>query len=322
MNRIQQTLLTISGLGCLLLSCGKQPASDQALTTHVQAKLYADPVTKPASIDVAVKNGVVTLSGDAPNSGVELEAMKIANGTSGVRRVNDQIKVNPAMAANQLPGTGSQPPQNPPQNPAAYPPLSSQPSSPAPSQLSPPPQTAPPSTPPPAVPATVTVPAGRDISVRMIDSINSAHNTAGQVFRASLYAPLVSHGRVVVPAGAPASVLLTYAKGAGRIQGKSELEVRLSRIEYRGHSYRIDSTIYEEKGKARGQQTAVRTGIGAVAGAVIGAIAGGGKGAAIGAGAGGGAGLGANLFTHGQQVRIPSETVLTFRLEAPLKIQP
>jgi hypothetical protein len=99
------------------------------------------------------------------------------------------------------------------------------------------------------------------------------------------------------------------------------LEVRLSRIEYRGRSYRVDSSIYEEQGKARGKQTAVRTGIGAAAGAVIGAIAGGGRGAAIGAGAGGGAGFGTDLFTHGQQVKIPSEAVLTFRLEAPLRIQ-
>jgi hypothetical protein len=154
----------------------------------------------------------------------------------------------------------------------------------------------------------------------MIDSINSARDTTGQVFRASLYAPLVSHGRVLVRAGAPVSVLLADAKGAGRIRGNSELEVRLSRLEYHGHSYPVDSSVYEETGKGRGKGTAVRTGVGAAAGAIIGAIAGGGKGAAIGSAAGGGAGFGSAIFTHGQQVKIPSETVLHFRLEAPLHL--
>ncbi len=116
------------------------------------------------------------------------------------------------------------------------------------------------------------------------------------------------------------SVLLANARSAGRIQGRSLLEVRLSAIDIHGHRYPVDSSIYEETGKARGQQTAVRTGIGAAAGAVIGALAGGGKGAAIGSAAGGGAGFGVNALTHGQQVRIPSETVLTFRLRRSLTI--
>jgi hypothetical protein len=155
----------------------------------------------------------------------------------------------------------------------------------------------------------------------MIDSINSATNTSGQVFRATLYGPITRNGRVVIPAGEPASVLLADARDAGRIKGASELEVRLSQIVYHGRTYRVDSSVYEEVGKARGKQTAVRTGIGAAAGAIIGAIAGGGKGAAIGSAAGGGAGLGTDLFTHGQQVKIPSESIITFRLEAPLTVQ-
>jgi hypothetical protein len=156
----------------------------------------------------------------------------------------------------------------------------------------------------------------------MIDSIDSAHDTAGQVFRATLAAPVAVHRRVVLPRGTPVSVLLAESKSAGHIEGRSELEVRLSRIDYHGHSYAVASSVYEQQGKARGQQTAVRTGVGAAAGAIIGAIAGGGKGAAIGSAAGGGAGFGLNVFTHGQQVKIPSETLITFRLERPLTLEP
>ena len=154
----------------------------------------------------------------------------------------------------------------------------------------------------------------------MIDGISSKTNTAGQTFRASLSSPIVVDGRTVLPSGSGATVLLDSAKGAGRIKGSSELEVRLVKLEHAGRAYDVDSSVHGEVGKGRGKQTAVRTGIGAAAGAVIGALAGGGKGAAIGSLAGGGAGAGFQLATHGQQVTIPSESQLTFRLESPLDV--
>jgi hypothetical protein len=96
------------------------------------------------------------------------------------------------------------------------------------------------------------------------------------------------------------------------------LELRLVSIAYHGVDVPVSSSTYEAEGSRRGQQTAIRTGIGAAAGALIGGLAGGGRGAGIGAAAGGGAGLGVQLLTHGQQVKIPSETQIMFRLAAPL----
>ncbi|MBV9613287.1 MAG: BON domain-containing protein [Acidobacteriaceae bacterium] len=318
MNRIRLFPLIAICMAGLSVSCGTKSANDQALATQIQAKLYNDPLTKPANIGVVAKDGVVTLTGDVPSAQTELQAMKIANGTTGVKSVSDQMKVNAVMAANELP-TASNPA---PSAEGSYPPVSSAPagSPPAPAST-PPPITAEPASAPPQ-PVAITVPAGERISVRTIDSIDSQHNVTGQVFRGTLYAPVVVRGRVVVHAGAPVSLLLAEARGAGRIKGRSELEVRLSAIDYHGRSYPVDSSAYVEEGKARGKQTAVRTGIGAAAGAIIGAIAGGGKGAAIGSAAGGGAGFGVDAFTHGQQVRIPSESVLTFRLETPVTLQP
>ncbi len=125
---------------------------------------------------------------------------------------------------------------------------------------------------------------------------------------------------MIVPAGAPATLQIQSVQAAGRIKGSSELSVRVTSIEYRGKTYEVNSSVYADAGNARGKQTAVKTGVGAAAGAIIGAIAGGGKGAAIGSAAGGGAGFGWNALTHGQQVKIPSETILTFRLAAPLTL--
>jgi hypothetical protein len=156
------------------------------------------------------------------------------------------------------------------------------------------------------------------ISIRMIDGIDTGHNHEGETFRAALSAPMTRGNRVIVPAGAGATVLLTEARGAGRIKGSSALELRVTSLEYRGERVPVETGVYEAKGNSRGKQSAIRTGIGAAAGALIGGLAGGGKGAGIGAAAGGGAGVGFQLLTHGKQIKIPSETEIGFTLAAPL----
>lgn len=319
MYRLRTGLFLPVFLSILLAGCGAKSANDQSIITNIQSKLYADATTKPASIGVAAKDGVVTLSGDVPSSAVELEAMKIANGTAGVRSVSDQMKINNALAG-QLPNAGAPPLAA--AAPESYPAASSTPPAAAPPSTPPPVPDAAAAPPPsaPAEPVVYTIPAGDRVSVRMIDPIDSGRNTAGQTFRASLDSPLVSHGRVVIPAGAGATVLLAEDKGAGRIKGRSAVELRLTSIEHRGRTYQIDSSPYEAVGKARGKNTAVRTGVGAGVGALIGALAGGGKGAAIGSAAGGGVGFGSSALTHGQQIKIPSESVITFRLEAPVSV--
>jgi outer membrane lipoprotein SlyB len=77
---------------------------------------------------------------------------------------------------------------------------------------------------------------------------------------------------------------------------------------------------YELKGKSRGASTAKRTIGGAAVGTIIGAIAGGGKGAGIGAAVGGGAGAGSEIITKGDQVKVPSETLLDFTLQQDVTI--
>jgi len=166
----------------------------------------------------------------------------------------------------------------------------------------------------------VQIPSGSRLTIQMIDSVDSETHRTGQVFRASLDEPLMHEDDVVVPRGADVYVKLIESKSAGRMAGRSELRLELVRMVVNGRSYLLDSTEYEQAGASRGKQTATRVGIGAAAGAAIGAIAGGGKGAAIGAAAGAGTGTAVQVFTKGQQVRIPSETRLEFRLEAPVDI--
>jgi hypothetical protein len=292
--------------------CGGSP-SDQSLTTQIQSKLYSDAATKGSNVGVAVKDGVVTLSGNVASSDVALEAMKIVNGTQGVKSVQDNLTVNGTPDAKE--SASARPAQarhharsDAPAQAATRDAERSSAQS-APAEAKPAPQ-----------PVEFTVPAGQRIEVRTIDTIDSRHAEAGQTFRASLDAPLVAGSRVVAPAGSSATIVLASAKQSGRIKGHSILELRLSRLQCNGNWYPVDTSFYEAKSKSRGKQTAIRTGIGAAAGAAIGAIAGGGKGAAIGSAIGGGGGLGLQLFTHGTRVKIPSETVLSFRLEQPLTV--
>src|SRR5690242_12711717 len=166
----------------------------------------------------------------------------------------------------------------------------------------------------------VTLPAGQSLLVRMIDGVDSSKNHVGDIFKASLETDLNVNGQVVARKGTDVYGRLATADKAGTFSRKSELQLELTRMVIDGRDYPIVSSDYNVQGKGRGGDTAKRVGGGAVLGAVIGAIAGGGKGAAIGAAAGGGAGAGVQIITKGQQVKVPSEALLEFRLQQPVTI--
>ena len=175
---------------------------------------------------------------------------------------------------------------------------------------------------PPAVtpPASVTIPAGTRISVRTIDAIDSTKNQVGDRFQASLEEPLTVDGAVVAPKGADVYGRLTESKTSGTFAGRSQLRLELTGIVVNGQTVPVATGEYELAGKSRGASTAKRTVGGAAVGSIIGALAGGGKGAAIGAGVGGGVGAGSEIVTKGDQVKVPSETLLDFTLQQDVSI--
>ena len=308
-DKLGSFLATLFLAGSLTVSCSLLAPDDAAITKNIQAKISSDPLLKNSSVEVTTRGRVVTLTGQAPDDSAHLAAYKIATGQRGVKKVDDQINVPlapPESSAETNPETNHDASST---TPAAPEPASpSQPGA----------ETLPSPSSPQSI--TVTVPADTRMAVRTIDRINSKTNHGGQSFRASLDTPIVVNDRVVVPAGADANLKLIYAKSAGHMKGRSELALKLSSISFQGKTYRVVSSDVTRVGKSRGKQTAERVGGGAVLGALIGAIAGGGKGAAIGAAAGGGAGTGVQIWTHGQQITIPPETRLNFKLERPLEI--
>ena len=298
--------------------------SDETIANDIKAKFFADTQLKATNLEVAVRDGQVTLSGEVPTDSARYQAFRLAADTQGVKRVEDRMSVKVAEAA---PPPAPEPEPAPAPKPVRRAKAAPVQHDPDPAPLPPPvpvaaaPAPAPaPAEPEPPKPVQVEIVAGTPVVVRMIDGIDSEVNRAGEVFRASLDAPLMAEGEVVVPEGADLFVKLIESKSAGRLAGRSELRLELIRLQFQGKSYPLVSSTYEQVGTSRGKRTAATVGGGAAVGAIIGAIAGGGKGAAIGAAVGGAGGTAVQVLTKGQQIRVPSETRLEFRLEAPLDI--
>ena len=113
---------------------------------------------------------------------------------------------------------------------------------------------------------------------------------------------------------------LTESKESGTFTGRSQLRLELTALVVNGQTVTIVTGDYQLTGKSRGASTAKRTVGGAVVGSIIGAVAGGGEGAAIGAGVGAGAGAGSEIITKGDQVKVPSETLIEFTLQQDVSI--
>lgn len=292
-------------------TAGVKKVNDQMVIEDQGAQASADASTPPAT-DTTTPSPALSAApsvAPAPAKHVGLAKPHTAHHAkadeSGERyaQTSPDSNSNPPTATDQ---SSSMPPAD--QNPPPAPPVV------------PPPAPAAPVPPPPPPPKQYVVPAGTTVSIRMIDSVDSSVNQPGEVFQASLDAPIVVGNDVVVPKGANVYVRLTSASSAGKMTGQSELRLELVKLEYQGGSFPLVSTTYAEQGKSRTKDTEKKVGGGAILGAIIGAVAGGGKGAAIGAAAGAGAGGVYQGATHGQQVKIPSETKLDFQLDQPATI--
>jgi BON domain len=183
-----------------------------------------------------------------------------------------------------------------------------------------PPANAPP--PPPARPQPhkITIEQGTQMTIRLIDSIDTEKNQVGDTFHATLNAPLSAEGMEAIPAGTDVTGHIVDLKSAGKFAGQSLVVLQLDSISSNGKSYSLQTDQYRKEGSSRGKNTAEKVGGGAIIGGIIGAIAGGGKGAAIGSAAGAGVGGGAQAASKKQSIKLPSETVLNFTLQAPVTV--
>jgi hypothetical protein len=176
--------------------------------------------------------------------------------------------------------------------------------------------------------ASITIPDGVQMKIRLTSQISTKTNREGDRFQAvvldpSEYADAVIEGHIA------------KLNRSGKATGKTELALAFDSISMRdGRSGRFAAQIervYEsetvktvdEEGNvetgSRTKDTATRSAGGAVLGAIIGGIAGGGKGAAIGAAIGAGVGVGSVFIQGGKDLILDPGTEILIRTAAPAR---
>lgn len=324
----------------LFIGCkSSQPAAhtDQQITSDIQAKIQGESALSNQNIQVSVANGVATLSGSVTDDASRALAGNDSGTVGGVKTVVNNLVVQQVPAQNAqrnrtIPQQAPAPTR--PEHKTSRPqlaedrhhdqqPLGLAVNQPAPqmAQAPPPPvQPAPAPAPPKPVVKQVTLPAGTVLPIRITEALDSKTTQSNDVFHGSLAGDVGVQGVIAIPSGAPVIGRVVDAKDAAHFAGSALLSLELTQVSAHGQKLSLVTEAYSQQGAGRGKNTAVKAGGGAVLGAIIGGIAGGGKGAAIGTLAGGAAGTGVNAATRGQQVTIPSETLINFTLQSPVTL--
>jgi Protein of unknown function (DUF3011) len=168
----------------------------------------------------------------------------------------------------------------------------------------------------PAMPEVTRIEPGTVVPVRTNQYISSAR-ADGRIFTGSVSQDVMgSNGALAIPQGSDVELIVRNA-------ANGDLVLDLESVMINGRRYAVDASANridadKKEGVGANERTGKFVGGGAILGGLIGAIAGGGKGAAIGAGVGAAAGAGDEMATRGREVRVPSETLLTFQINQPL----
>jgi hypothetical protein len=171
------------------------------------------------------------------------------------------------------------------------------------------------------VPDSLTLPTGAILQVRTTGWLSSDGNKTGDNVILTLDQPLVVDGLVVARRGQTVMGRVADAEKAGRVKGVSRLGLSLNQLTLvDGQLVDVKTSLIKATGGTSNGRDALAVGGTTGFGAAVGAAAAGGSGAAIGAGAGFVAGIAGVLLTRGRPTVIPPESLLTFRVEAPITI--
>ncbi len=162
------------------------------------------------------------------------------------------------------------------------------------------------------------IPSGTQLDIRTNERIDARDgNSTGRDYDAEVANDIVNErGDVLVPRGSDAQLSVFRADNNELVLGVRSLEIN-------GRRYSVQSgdiTREGNEGLGANRTTAKHVGGGALLGTLVGAVAGGAKGAAIGAAVGAAGGAAVQVLTKGREVNVPAETILTFRLDQPLRL--
>lgn len=261
---------------------------------------------------IAAAVAAILLAGVLPAFGQD------SNPSPGWRKVGE-----PPTSSVPAPPEQAQQPQYPagPQPQQSYPPPASQqyPAQYPAQQPGPPPQYQ--QGPPPQLPSQLTIPAGSWLTIRVNQPLSSDHNQPGDAFTGTLAQPVVVNGFVVARRGQTIAGRVAEAAKAGRVQGTSRLGLEVTELAVAdGSQVPVRTQMVLRSGPTSVGADAAAIGTTTGMGAAIGAAAAGGFGAGMGAIAGAGASIIGVLVTRGRPTEVYPETLLTFRVEAPVMV--
>jgi hypothetical protein len=172
----------------------------------------------------------------------------------------------------------------------------------------------------------LTIPSGTKVPVELKHAVSSKGTREGDGVYAETTFPVVSNGRVLIPAGTFVQGRISQIKRGGRIKGRAEVLMHFTTLIYpSGYTVLLPGAVENAPGV---DKTSVKDGegtirsdsqkgekIGTVAtsagtGAVVGGLSDGGKGALIGAGVGGAIGTAIAMLTRGNDVKMDAGTTL------------
>ena len=168
----------------------------------------------------------------------------------------------------------------------------------------------------------VIVPPSSVIGLQVTTSLSSERAQVEDRVEARVTRDVLSGGRVAIPAGARAIGSVTLVERGGKVKERARLGVRFHTLVLAdGSEYSLRTDGIFREGESPTGESARKIGGAAIGGAILGAILGGGKGAAIGGATGAGAGTAAVMTGDRNAATLPSGTIVTVRLSAPLAIQ-
>jgi hypothetical protein len=166
--------------------------------------------------------------------------------------------------------------------------------------------------------ATMEVPSGTEMDVRLTNALNSGTAQVEDRFEGTTLVDVNVNGRTLIPAGSVMRGIVSTVEPATRTNRTAKMTVSFDQVTVNGRAYAIRGTVTQAiQGEGiKGETGKIATGAGA--GAILGGILGGVKGAVLGAVIGGG---GITAATEGKEIDLAQGTVLRVRLDQPVSIQ-
>jgi hypothetical protein len=171
-----------------------------------------------------------------------------------------------------------------------------------------------------SAPAPLVIPAGTPITVRLQQSLSSAHSAPGEHFEAVLDEPIVVDEQTIAPTGSVVSGHVVSARRSGRLRHPGELALTLDSVTVGDHHLPIQTSNVVAYGGSHKKRNLAWIGGSTGGGALIGALAAGGKGALIGSGIGAAAGTTTAFITGKKDVGFAAERRLRFRLNHEVSV--